>query len=104
MGKLLQPLSSLKVECSVVVKPDIAKETAEYLEAYCDTYGEGPQPSVSAISFDEPLVSPSSRAASGGFARVLRRQSSISMRNLASFGDDITPRDRNRKKHLVEED
>jgi hypothetical protein len=100
MGKLLQPLNCLKVECSVISKPDLEKEdAAEYLEAYCDTYGEGPTSSDSlhngSVSFAQRL-SPH-RATSAGFARVLRRQSSISMRNLASFGEDITPRDGNKK-------
>jgi hypothetical protein len=107
MGKLLQPLSSLKVECSATVKPDLAKETAEYLEAYCDTYGEGPQSSdllrsrSPAVSFDEPLAA-TPRTASAGFARVLQKQSSISLKRLSSFGIDITPLEGNRKK-LVEE-
>lgn len=107
MGKLLQPLSSLKVECSATVKPDLAKETAEYLEAYCDTYGEGPQLSdllrsrSPAVSFDEPLAA-TPRTASAGFARVLQKQSSISLKRLSSFGIDITPLEGNRKK-LVEE-
>jgi hypothetical protein len=106
MGKLLQPLSSLKVECSVTVKPDLAKVTAEYLEAYCDTYGEGPQSSDSlrspAISFDEPLPAPP-RAASAGFARVLQKQSSISLTRLSSFGIDITPSMEGNRKKLAED-
>ena len=103
MGKLLQPFDSLKVECSVVVKPDLAKETAEYLEAFSDTYGESPVPNVASISLEEPTISPS-RKHSRGFARVIRRQSSMSMRNLASFGDDITPRGEGNRKTLLDEE
>ena len=99
MGKVLQPFDSLKVECSVVVKPDLAKDKAEYLEAFSDMYGESPVPNVASISLEEP-----SRKHSRGFARVIRRQSSMSMRNLASFGDDITPRGEGNRKLLVEED
>ena len=100
MGKLLQPTTSLKVECSITGKQslELDKATTEYLEAYSDTYGEGPQ---SAVSFSDSTKGPSPatpRAASAGFARVLQKQSSMSLKRLSSFGVDITPREEDRKK------
>ena len=101
MGKLLQPSSSLKAECSITGKPEMNKATSEYLEAYSDTYGEGPQPSDSLLSPPKPASS-SSRASAAGFARVLRKQTSISLMRLSSFGENITPRVGDKKK--LEED
>jgi hypothetical protein len=102
MGKLLQPLSSIQVECSVTVKPDLVTAKSEYLEAYCDSYGEGPESSIPlrspAASIDVPKKGSPSRKASAGFARVLRKQKSISLKRLESFGENITPREGNRKE------
>ena len=101
MGKLLQPTTSLKVECSITGKQILDKATSEYLEAYSDTYGEGPQ---STVSFSSSTAGPAPeiptpRTLSGGFARVLRKQSSMSARRLSSFGEDIsTPKEEDRKK------
>lgn len=103
MGKLLQPSSSLKVECSITGKPEMNKATSEYLEAYSDTYGEGPQPSSDSLPSPPKPASSSSRASSAGFARVLRKQTSISLMRLSSFGENIpTPRVGDKKK--LEED
>ena len=104
IGKLLQPISSLKVDYSVSVKPDLEKNevASEYLEAYSDTYGEGPQSSEfhpkAANSNNSTPVPPPSRKASAGFVRVLQKQSSMSLLRLSSFGDDITPRHKKKKE------
>jgi len=99
MGKLIQPMSSLKVECSRTVKQDVEKDNAatEYLEAYSDTYGEGPQSSFSS-SFDNLSVTATSKRSSATFARVLHKQTSMSRTRLSSFGENITPREGGRKK------
>ena len=96
-------MSSLKVECSRTVKQDVEKDNAatEYLEAYSDTYGEGPQSSLGS-SFDNLSVTAPSKIASATFARVLHKQKSMSRTRLSSFGENITPREGGRKK--LEED
>ncbi len=71
MGKLLQPLSSMSVTCDRA-QPSVA----EYCDAYNDTFGE------TAI-----LESVQNNAPERiGFAGVLRRQSSITPRDLREFG------------------
>lgn len=99
MGKLIQPMSSLKVECSRTGTQNVEKDnaTTEYLDAYSDTYGEGPQLSN---SFEKLSVTtpPRPMASSGGFARVLHKQKSMSLIRLSSFGENITPREGDRKK------
>lgn len=104
MGKLMQPMSSLKVECSRTAKQSVEKDnaTTEYLEAYSDTYGEGPQSSVSFESLSG-TTPPRPRTSSGGFATVLHKQNSMSLMRLSSFGENITPREGGRKK-LVEDE
>jgi len=75
MGKLLQPLSSVSVTCERS-RPSVA----EYCEAYNDTFGE------TAI-----VENGSSVPESIGFAGVMRRQSSITPRDLREFGQLLTP-------------
>ncbi len=103
MGKLIQPMNSLKVECSRTGTQNVEKDnaTAEYLEAYSDTYGEGPQLSN---SFEKLQVTtpPRPMASSRGFARVLHKQNSMSLMRLSSFGENITPREG--RKKLGEDD
>lgn len=75
MGKLLQPLSSVSVTCERT-RPSVA----EYCEAYNDTFGE------TAIVENGNFVPESI-----GFAGVMRRQSSITPRDLREFGMLLTP-------------
>lgn len=71
MGKLLQPLSSMSVTCDRT-----PLSGAEYCEAYHDTFGE--TASVEHVLKNVPE--------SIGFAGVMRRQSSITPRDLREFG------------------
>ena len=107
MGKLLQPLSSVTVACDPVIsKTSVNGE--EYLEGFSDVFGEmgvhqeglppAPVPEKGEASF-KPLEHHSFsepqqlRNKSAGFARVLRRQSSVTSKVLRKFGEAIARSD-----------
>lgn len=90
MGKLLQPLGSVKVTCNpVAAKP---KGSPEPLEPYDDIFGESSGDPEKKRSKSNPTI-PFVRNVSSGLARVLRRQSSISGAQLRIFGESIAPCD-----------
>ncbi|KAL7533601.1 hypothetical protein ACHAXR_008577 [Thalassiosira sp. AJA248-18] len=90
MGKLLQPLSLVKVACDPVANKAMVspKEEEEYLEAWDDTFGEATNAPDNPNNA-EKLSESSYARPSVGFSRVLRRQSSVTTNQLRTFGQNI---------------
>ena len=90
MGKLLQPLSSVKVACDpVATKINTPPKEEECLEGYDDAYGEttsatGITANISALTLTQTIPVPSSFG-------VMRRKSSVSATQLRKFGQSIMP-------------
>ncbi|KAL7537770.1 hypothetical protein ACHAWF_005893 [Thalassiosira exigua] len=89
MGNLLEPLSHVKVACDPVANK--RKLSAEALnEGYDDIFGELASAKITPNATDEvKSEEPSKVHDSGTFARVLRRQSSVSAKTLMRFGKSI---------------
>lgn len=97
MGKLLQPMHSVKVSCEKMDIPEAKTAPAtsipvEYLEDY-DYFGAESATVASAKNSSDEKTSPTGRTPGGSsqFARVLRRQSSVTASQLRTFGEEITP-------------
>ena len=103
---MLQPLLSVRVSHSHTMD-DTTKTEAdedEYCEGYGDTYGETlsasapPAAGIHDRKTDQNLNfsipdSDQPRAKSGTFARVMRRQASLSARQMRMFGKSVSTRD-----------
>lgn len=92
MGKLLQPISSFKVTSEPVEIESTElppKDIAEYLEDF-DIFGEATVAKIAPPDHHIEMPEESyHRAKSSGFARVMRRQSSLSADQLRLFGQRI---------------
>ena len=96
MGKLFPSRNAVMVACdSVVSKQSVPSIDEDLLAAYEDAFGESTSVTIAPDKATKPNLSaikhvpPQGRKKSAGFARVLRRQSSVSARELTKFGERL---------------